>query len=287
MSAVIRLENVSYTYGKDTPFEKEALNGVTCEFTRDRITGIIGHTGSGKSTLAQLLNGLNKPASGKVLLDGEDIWKDPKKIVGVRFKVGLVFQYPEYQLFEETVYKDIAFGPKNMKLDPARIDEMVRKAARFAGVGEELLERSPFDLSGGQKRRVAIAGVMAMDPDVVVFDEPAAGLDPGGRDSIFRNIRDYQREAHKTVIIISHSMEDMARFSDELVVMKDGAVLAKGTVDEIFSDHKMLVTSGLDVPQITSLMMELAKDGAGLDTSVYTVDAAYDMIISKIGRTEK
>ncbi len=280
----LRLENVSYKYGEGTPFEKDALHCVSCSFTPGKITGIIGHTGSGKSTLAQLLNGLNRPLSGRVILDGKDIWEDPKALPKLRFRVGLVFQYPEYQLFEETVYADIAFGPKNMGCPPEQIDRMVRRAAHFAGVEEDLFEQSPFDLSGGQKRRVAIAGVMAMDPEVIVFDEPAAGLDPGGRDAVFTRIREYQRQNEKTVIIISHSMEDMARFGDELLVMKDGAVLMHDSVERVFSRTEILKASGLRMPEITSLMFSLKEAGVDVDTGIYTVDAAYREIMSRIKR---
>ncbi len=278
----LRLEQVTYQYASGTPFEKDALTGVSCSFTPQRITGIIGHTGSGKSTLAQLLNGLNRPLSGRVIVDGKDIWEDPKQIPALRFRVGLVFQYPEYQLFEESVYKDISFGPKNMGCSPEEIDRLVRHAARFAGVDEELFDKSPFDLSGGQKRRVAIAGVMAMDPEVLVFDEPAAGLDPGGRDAVFRGIREYQRENEKTVIIISHSMEDMARFSDELLVMKEGRALLHGPVEEVFSQTELLISSGLGMPQITTLMLRLREMGMDVNAGVYTTDDACREILARI-----
>lgn len=278
----LRLENVSYKYGQGTPFEKEALHSVSCRFAPGKITGIIGHTGSGKSTLAQLLNGLNRPLSGKVIVDGQDIWENPKLLPKLRYRVGLVFQYPEYQLFEETVYADIAFGPKNMGCSPEQVDQMVRRAAHFAGVDETWFEQSPFDLSGGQKRRVAIAGVMAMDPEVIVFDEPAAGLDPGGRDAVFTGIRHYQQENQKTVIIISHSMEDMARFGDELLVLKDGSVLMHGPVEEVFSHTDLLKASGLRLPEITLLMFSLKEAGVAVDTGIYTVEAAYREIMSRI-----
>lgn len=278
----LRLENVTYKYASGTPFEKDALCGVSCSFTPGRITGIIGHTGSGKSTLAQLLNGLNRPLSGKVIVDGKDIWEDPKKIPSLRFRIGLVFQYPEYQLFEESVYRDIAFGPKNMGRSEEEVDRLVRHAARFAGVEESWFDQSPFDLSGGQKRRVAIAGVMAMDPEVIVFDEPAAGLDPGGRDTVFQGIRNYQKENGKTVIIISHSMEDMARFSDELLVMKDGKALLHGDVREVFAQTDLLRSSGLGMPQITSLMLRLKEMGMDLNAGVYTTEDAFNELIARI-----
>lgn len=278
----LRLEEVSYKYGIGTPFEKDALDSVSCSFTPGRITGIIGHTGSGKSTLAQLLNGLNKPHSGRVLIDGRDIWEDKGSIINVRFRVGLVFQYPEYQLFEETVYADIAFGPKNMRKSDAEIDALVKSAAEFAGVSEELLQKSPFELSGGQKRRVAIAGVMAMDPDIIVFDEPAAGLDPGGREAIFKGIKDYQRKKEKTVIIISHSMEDMAKYADELVVLKDGRVLCSGSVAEVFGKSELIRSSGLGLPWVSSFMNKLSTLGVEVDCGVYTAEDAYQQIISRI-----
>lgn len=278
----LELENVCYTYGRGTPFEICALNGLNASFTPGVITGIIGHTGSGKSTLAQLLNGLLRPDSGRVFLDGKDIWEDPKKIVSLRFRIGLVFQYPEYQLFEETVRRDIAFGPKNMKKSPDQIEKLVENAARFAGVDPELLDKSPFELSGGQKRRVAIAGVMAMDPEIIVFDEPAAGLDPGGRDSIFGGIREYQQKFGKTVIMISHSMEDMARFSDELLVIGGGRDLAAGSVDSVFSRSELLKSSGLALPDICSIMLRLKADGLPVSGGVYTPEAACREIVSAL-----
>lgn len=274
----LKLENVSYVYSPDTPFEKEALSDVTVEFKENRITGIIGHTGSGKSTVAQLLNGLLKPTSGRVLLDGRDIFEKGSDISQVRFKVGLVFQYPEYQLFEETVRRDIAFGPANMKLSPEEIERRVKTAAGFTGV-EELFDRSPFELSGGQKRRVAIAGIMAMEPDVIVLDEPAAGLDPQGRDDIFHGIRQWQKSRNATVILISHSMEDMALYADDILVMKNGRVLTYGTVDEVFQGIDLIRGSGLDIPQITAVADELTRRGLINGNGIYTVDAAYEKII--------
>ncbi len=276
--AEIKLENVSLVYGKDTPFEKIALNRVNVRFTPGRITGIIGHTGSGKSTLAQLLNGILRPTDGKVLLDGEDLFADSKKRVLSRFNVGLVFQYPEYQLFEETVWQDIAFGPKNMKKSDEQIRAMVAEAAHFTGIGPELMDRSPFELSGGQKRRVAIAGVLAMDPEVIVLDEPAAGLDPGGREEILGRLRAYQRTKNKTVILISHSMEDIARYADELLVLKNGCVYAHDTVDAIFSNEMNFVDNGLSLPQISRLIIELRRRGLKLSSSIHTVsDALFEI----------
>ena len=277
---ILTLENVSYVYSPSTPFEKEALHEVNIDFTQGRITGIIGHTGSGKSTVAQLLNGLLKPTSGRVLLDGQDIFEDPKKISDVRFRVGLVFQYPEYQLFEETVFRDIAFGPTNMGLDAEDINRRVVEAARFVGLDAELLEKSPFELSGGQKRRAAIAGVMAMEPEVIVLDEPAAGLDPRGRDEILSGIRSYREEKGNTVILISHSMEDMALYSDELVVMSHGTVLVSGSVADVFKEASLIRGSGLLLPQITRVTDRLCADGYSLASGIYTVERAHEELVS-------
>ncbi len=237
--AIISLENVSFTHGQDTPYAIKALENINLTITPGKITGLIGHTGSGKSTLVELFNGILKPESGKVMLDGVDIWDNPKEIRKVRFRIGLVMQYPEYQLFEETIEKDIAFGPKNMGLPEDEIHQRVLEAASFVGLDSEMLAKSPFDLSGGQKRRAAIAGVIAMRPDVLVLDEPAAGLDPAGRDSIFSNIAEYQRKSGSTVVIVSHSMEDMARFCDELIVMSEGHIIMQGTRDEVFAKELM------------------------------------------------
>ena len=276
----IKLENITYLHGKDTPYEIRALDDVSLTVQSGKITGIIGHTGSGKSTLVQLFNGILKADSGRVLLDGEDIWNKPKEIRKIRFRVGLVMQYPEYQLFEETIYKDIAFGPKNMGLSESEIRERVLEAAEFAGVEKELLDKSPFDLSGGQKRRAAIAGIIAMRPDVLVLDEPAAGLDPRGRESIFSNIVDYQRKSGSTVVIVSHSMEDMARFCDSLIVMANGKVVLNGEPDEVFSQSSLLSEVGLDIPQVTKLMLLLRKKGIAVDCGHYTVDSAYSELIN-------
>ena len=232
----IEIENLTYYHGKDTPYEIKALDSVDLAIPEGKITGIIGHTGSGKSTLVQMLNGILRPQSGKVLLDGKDIWQKPKKIRDVRFKVGLVMQYPEYQLFEDTVYKDIAFGPQNMGLDADEIKTRVFEAAEFTDLTSDMMNQSPFDLSGGQKRRVAIAGIIAMRPDVLVLDEPAAGLDPRGRALIFDNICKYQRKSGTTVIIVSHSMEDMAKYCDNLVVMHDGKIKMQGNPLKLLKD---------------------------------------------------
>ncbi len=272
--AEIKLERISYLYGPDTPFEKTALKDLDLVFTPGRLTGIIGHTGSGKSTLAQLLNGILKPTSGRVLLDGEDLFSDPKKLVSYRFRVGLVFQYPEYQLFEETVYRDIAFGPKNMGKSQEEIQALVRDAAHFAGVEDFWMEKSPFELSGGQKRRVAIAGVLAMDPEVLVLDEPAAGLDPSGREEILGRLRRYQKEKNKTVLLISHSMEDVARFADELVVLKDGCAILHDTVDRVFQNAHAIQDAGLALPQVTGLMRRLRERGLPVSPSIHTVSDA-------------
>lgn len=271
---MLRLEHITYRYSAGTPFEVKALDDVTLDIRRGRITGLIGHTGSGKSTLVQLLNGLTRPEAGRVLLDGQDIWQDPKQIGKVRFRVGLVMQYPEYQLFEETVRADIAFGPRNMQLSGEEIAERVDEAAAFAGVDPSLMDKSPFDLSGGQKRRVAIAGIMAMRPEVLVLDEPAAGLDPQGSRDIFGGIRAYNRETGSTVVIVSHSMEDMAQYCDDVAVMAHARLLMTGTRDEVFARADELEAVGLDIPVITKLSALLRQGGMPLDPGLYTLEAA-------------
>lgn len=271
---MLRLEHITYRYSAGTPFEVKALDDVTLDIRRGRITGLIGHTGSGKSTLVQLLNGLTRPEAGRVLLDGQDIWQDPKQISKVRFRVGLVMQYPEYQLFEETVRADIAFGPRNMQLSGEEIAERVDEAAAFAGVDPSLMDKSPFDLSGGQKRRVAIAGIMAMRPEVLVLDEPAAGLDPQGRRDIFGGIRAYNRKTGSTVVIVSHSMEDMAQYCDDVAVMAHARLLMTGTRDEVFARADELEAVGLDIPVITKLSALLRQGGMPLDPGLYTLEAA-------------
>ncbi len=271
MEPIIRVENLTHTYGVDTPFCRSAVQGMNLEIRKGEFVGIIGHTGSGKSTLIQHLNGLLKPTSGTIYLNGRDIWADPKKIREVRFKVGLVFQYPEYQLFEETCYKDIAFGPKNMGLKSDEIDRRVRSAAAFAGLSEELLEKSPFDLSGGQKRRVAIAGVIAMDPEVLILDEPSAGLDPKGRHDLLRNIREYHEQRGTTVVMVSHSMEEVAENVDRIIVLSQAGVVMSGTPREVFSRAQELVDVGLNVPQVTQIALELRRRGVEIDEAVYTV----------------
>ncbi len=271
MKPIIRVENLTHTYGENTPFCRSAVKDVNMEIMEGEFLGVIGHTGSGKSTLIQHLNGLLRPTSGRILLGDRDIWEDPKKIRDVRFRVGLVFQYPEYQLFEETVYKDVAFGPKNMGLDEKEIDRRVRAALAFSGLGEELLEKSPFDLSGGQKRRVAIAGVIAMEPEVLILDEPSAGLDPAGRRSLLENIRAYHREKGTTVVMVSHSMDEVAENVDRIVVLANAGVVMSGTPHEVFSRAQELMDVGLNVPQVTQVAMELKRRGVDIDPAVYTV----------------
>lgn len=279
--AQIELKNVSFVYGAGEPYEIRALDDISLTLGGSSITGFMGHTGSGKSTLVQLLNGILKPTSGQVLLDGTDIWENPKKIRDVRFKVGLVMQYPEYQLFDETVREDIAFGPKNMGMSKAEIDARVLEAAHFAGLHESLLDKSPFDLSGGQKRRAALAGVIAMQPEVLVLDEPAAGLDPGGRLEILGSIREYQRESGTSVILVSHSMEDMAMYCDRVVVMSAGRVFMDGTCAEVFSRYDKLISVGLDVPQITYVSAALQAQGVDIGRDIYTVKYALSRILDK------
>ncbi len=279
--AQIELKNVSFVYGAGEPYEIRALDDISLTLGGSSITGFMGHTGSGKSTLVQLLNGILKPTAGQVLLDGTDIWANPKKIRDVRFKVGLVMQYPEYQLFDETVRDDIAFGPKNMGMSKDEIEARVLEAARFAGLHESLLDKSPFDLSGGQKRRAALAGVIAMRPEVLVLDEPAAGLDPGGRLEILGSIREYQRESGTSVILVSHSMEDMAMYCDRVVVMSGGRVFMDGTCAEVFSRYDELVSVGLDVPQITYVAAALQAHGVDIGRDIYTVKYALSRILEK------
>ena len=268
------LRGVSYVYSEHTPFCKVAVDKIDISFEEKLVTGIIGHTGSGKSTVSQLLNGLLKPTAGIVEVDGKNIWAEPKKIRQVRFSVGLVFQYPEYQLFEETCYKDIAFGPKNMGLDEKEIDQRVREAAEIVGIPEELFDKSPFDLSGGQKRRIAIAGIMAMRPKILILDEPAAGLDPRGRDEILSRIVEYRKKTDTTVIMISHSMEDMAVYCDKILVMSDSKPYMYGTPSEVFGRAADLESVGLTVPQVTKMMLLLAEKGFDVRTDIYTVAQA-------------
>ena len=273
MNPILQVEDLTYVYSIGTPFEHRALDKVSFSLNRGEFVGIIGHTGSGKSTLMQQLNGLLKPTSGRVLLEGQDIWSDKKLTRQARFRVGLVFQYPEYQLFEETVYKDIAFGPTNMGLSGEEIDRRVREAAGFVGITESQLKVSPFDLSGGQKRRVAIAGVIAMEPEVLILDEPTAGLDPAGRENLMANIRDFHRNRHTTVILVSHSMDEIAQNVDRILVLKSAHVLMSGTPAEVFARADELMTAGLDVPQVTRIAMALKARGLDINPAVYTVDA--------------
>ena len=280
----IIIENLAHVYAPGTPFEKRAIENINLTIQDGEFVGLIGHTGSGKSTLVQMFNGILRPHEGKVLLDGEDIWKRPKDIRKIRFRVGLVMQYPEYQLFEETIYKDIAYGPKNMGLSDDEIDERVREAADFAGLDAELLEKSPFDLSGGQKRRAAIAGIMAMRPEVLVLDEPAAGLAPKGREDIFTGLDRYRRESGATVIIVSHSMEDMALYCDRIIVMSAGRVAMDGTCAEVFGRYNELFSVGLDVPQITYVADALRRYGIDIGADIYTVKYAATQILEKAGK---
>ena len=273
MNPILEVKNLTYTYSAGTPFEHKALDNVSFSVSRGEFIGIIGHTGSGKSTLMQQLNGLLKPTSGQVMLDGQDIWSDKKLTRQARFRVGLVFQYPEYQLFEETVYKDIAFGPKNMGLKEEEIDRRVREAAGFVGITEEQLQVSPFDLSGGQKRRVAIAGVIAMEPEVLILDEPTAGLDPVGRAAILENIEQYRKAKNATIMMVSHSMEDVARLTDRLLVMNGSRLAMDAPPAEVFTHAEEVKAMGLAIPQVTEIFMQLRA--LGLDVkNVYTIDQA-------------
>lgn len=277
---ILETRGLTYVYGAGTPFERTAIDNIDFYVNQDEMLGIIGHTGSGKSTLIQHLNGLLKPTSGEILLSNKNIWHQNTKIRDVRFRVGLVFQYPEYQLFEETIAKDIAFGPKNMGLNDTEIEKRVREAMEFTGLSEDLREKSPFELSGGQKRRVAIAGIIAMEPDILILDEPTAGLDPKGRDALLKKITEYHEKKHKSVVIVTHSMEDIAKIADRLYVLNDGKVLLNGTPAEIFSHSDELIKSGLNVPQITQIFMELKKRGINLPNNVYTIEQALSVILS-------
>lgn len=276
---MIEVKNLSLTYGKGTPFEKHAVKGVSAHIKKGEFLGVIGHTGSGKSTLIQMLNGLIKPTGGEVLLDGKNIWAEPKKIRAVRFKVGMVFQYPEYQLFEETVIKDIMFGPKNMGLSDEEAKQRALDAAKFTGLADELLEKSPFELSGGEKRRAAIAGVIAMDPDVLILDEPTAGLDPRGRDVLLTQIQNYHETRGNTVLLVSHSMEDVARIADRILVMNKGEIALIDETKNVFKNADLLEKAGLRVPQITKIMQTLRKNGVPVDDSVLTVDEALRQLL--------
>lgn len=287
MSSVLELKNLSFVYGQKTPFEKRAVDNVSLSIEKGEFIGIIGHTGSGKSTLVQMLNGLIQPTEGQVLLDGEDIWQNPKEIRKVRFKVGMVFQYPEYQLFEETVYKDIAFGPTNMGKSEQEIDMAVRKAAEFTDLKPELLQKSPFDLSGGEKRRAAIAGVIAMDPEVLVLDEPTAGLDPMGRDVLLSQIVQYHKKRENTILLVSHSMEDIARVADRIIVMNESHLVMFDKTREVFSHGRELEKIGLRVPQITRIMLELKEKGYDVPDGILTVDEAFSAVSSLLKKEGK
>ncbi len=269
---ILEIKNLTHTYGIGTPFQRSAVENVSFSIEEGEFLGVIGHTGSGKSTLIQHLNGLLRPTSGQILLEGKDIWAEPKKIRAVRFQVGLVFQYPEYQLFEETVYKDIAYGPSNQGKTGDALNRSVREAARLVGVRDDQLEKSPFELSGGQKRRVALAGVLAMEPKVLVLDEPTAGLDPAGRENLMANIREYHRLKGATIVLVSHSMDEIARNADRILVMKSARILMSGTPSEVFARGEELLSAGLDVPQVTRIAMALHEKGVPVDPAVYTAE---------------
>ena len=286
MEPILQIEDLTHTYSAGTPFQRSAVEGLSMTVGAGEFLGVIGHTGSGKSTLIQHLNGLLQPTSGRILLEGEDIWADPKKIRDVRFKVGLVFQYPEYQLFEETCYKDIAFGPKNMGLDEAEIDRRVHEAADFVGLDPALLERSPFELSGGQKRRVAVAGVMAMKPRILVLDEPAAGLDPEGRDDILSEVKEYHKKTGTTVLLVSHSMEDIAKYANRVLVMSNKKIAMYDTVEKVFARAPELLELGLSVPQVTKIFLKLREMGVDVPADVYTIPYAVKMILEAKRRRE-
>ncbi len=277
--AILEMEQVSYTYGAGSPFEQQALRDVSFQTVPGELLGIIGHTGSGKSTLIRHLNGLLRPSAGQIRLDGQDIWERPKEIRSIRFRVGMVFQYPEYQLFEETVRKDIAFGPRNMGLSEEEIDRRVQEAAALVGLSPELLEKSPFDLSGGEKRRAAIAGVMAMEPEILILDEPTAGLDPRGRERVFAMIREYRRQRDTTVLLVSHSMEDVARLADRVLVMEQGQIAMLDTAPAVFSRAAELEAMGLTVPAVTRIMLLLQRAGVPVASDVYTVEQAYARLL--------
>lgn len=279
MEPIIRVEHLTHTYSAGTPFQRNAVEDISIDIQPGEFLGIIGHTGSGKSTLIQHLNGLLRPTQGRVLLDGRDIWAEPRKIRQVRFQVGLVFQYPEYQLFKETAYQDIAFGPGNMGLPKEEIDRRVRQAAALVGLPEELLDKSPFELSGGQKRRVAIAGVMAMEPKVLILDEPTAGLDPRGREAILTQLRQYHQARGNTVVLVSHSMEEIAGNVDRILVLRDSRVYMDGTPAQVFKRASDLVEAGLDVPQATKIALALHRLGMDIPTTVYTVDELEQLLL--------
>lgn len=278
--SIIKTENLSYIYSPNTPFETKAISNINIEIDKGEFIGVIGHTGSGKSTLIQHFNGLLKPSSGKIFIDGKDIWEDEKNINQYRFKVGLVFQYPEYQLFEETVEKDISFGPKNMGLKEEEISKRVTEAANSVGISEEILKKSPFDLSGGQKRRVAIAGVIAMEPEVLILDEPAAGLDPKGRDKVLNEIKEYHKRKNNTVLLVSHSMEDIAKYATKVLVMNKSEVFMYDTVENVFARSQELLKIGLDIPEISRVFLKLRQLGYPVRSDIYTIEQAKNEILS-------
>ncbi|MBQ8029063.1 MAG: energy-coupling factor transporter ATPase [Clostridia bacterium] len=285
--AILETKDLNHAYSKGTAHEIAAIENINLSIEEGELVGIIGHTGSGKSTLIQHFNGILKPSSGTVLLDGEDIWKDKTKIRNVRFKVGLCFQYPEYQLFEETVYKDIAFGPKNMGLSAEEIDKKVRQVISFVGLSEDYLEKSPFDLSGGEKRRVAIAGVMAMEPRVLILDEPCAGLDPKGRNTILQLVTDYQKKTGSTVVVISHSMEDISKIASKILVMNKSRLAYYDSVDNVFSNAAELKEMGLNIPSITQLFLNLRNRGYDVKTNIYTLEEAKKELLRLFSKEEK
>ena len=284
--STLEITGLTYVYGEGTPFEKKAIDDATFTVKEGRVTGIIGHTGSGKSTLVQMLNGIIKPKSGSVLLDGNDIYKNKKTLYEARFNIGLVFQYPEYQLFDETVRKDISFGPANMGLSAEEIEERVIEAAGFVSLDSDLLDRSPFELSGGQKRRAAIAGVLAMRPKVLILDEPASGLDPAGKNSIFEGLIEYKKKTNASVVIISHSMEDMAKYADDIVVLREGRIVLTGEKKDIFADPEMLIKAGLDLPSVTRIALKLREGGLDIPLGLYTTGELCDAIV-KLKRGDK
>ena len=284
MQNIIEVKNLTQVYSVGTPFEQTALTDVSFSVKKGEYVGIIGHTGSGKSTLIQHLNGLIKPTAGSVFIDGEDIWAKPREIKKVRFKAGMVFQYPEYQLFEETVFADIAFGPKNMGLSESDIEKRVLESIAFVGLDRDVLSLSPFDLSGGQKRRVAIAGVIAMRPEILILDEPTAGLDPKGRDEILSHISEYHRKLGATILLVTHSMEDIARAVSRIIVLNRGGILLDGTPREVFSEPQLLKKAGLAVPQVTRVFLRLKELGLPVDASVYTVEQAAAQLATLKGR---
>lgn len=280
--SVLEVKNLSFTYGKGTVFYHDAIKNISFSLQEREILGIIGHTGSGKSTIVQHLNGLLPAEKGHIFFNGKDIWEEPKTIKSIRFKIGLVFQYPEYQLFDETVFKDIAYGPKNMGLNEAEIKKRVYKAAEMAGVSKALLPKSPFDLSGGEKRRVAIAGIIAMEPSILVLDEPTAGLDPAGRERVLRFVKDYRDTTGSAVIMVSHSMQDIAKTADKILVLDHGSVFAFNTVENVFKDAAGLISIGLDIPDITKIFLQLRNNGVDVPDSVYTIEQAKTILLDKL-----